>query len=553
VALALTVALVPGIVQGGAGPSGPIIVIKTRVGPSSVTADLTALIDDEFEAEGFAARPSSVESVLGGRLPRPGILDTGVTAADLMQPLTIGYDQWAHGLFADAERTIVPALQRLNRNSALLVTDTKNLDTIFKGYASLALSQDRLGKTQQSMASMTDLIRIFRSRPPSRTEFGPPGEILYYKAYRPLEAVGTGSLFVTTGNNHAVVYVDNQIRGIGKADVSDLIPGLHRVLVQVPSTAGLQYSVEVKAHEGTTLDVDWDVETSLSVTPTWIGYVLANEVERNQEAAYAGALARRWGTRGALVVLSTYEIQGQLALVGTLYRAGGTVLRGGVAALDRDRAEQIRKLARFLSDGTTSPGVKVIAQPKEAPAVIASSSRAPGRSTLPGLLVTGAGALTVATAGIVYVTSKADDFTQPTYDDKRTPAVQVMFGGSIVLGAGAFLYLRESQETGFFTAASLGAGVGCLVSGTALYVTREGLHSQGWQRPYYRPTGALGATLGISGLVLTGAGLWLWHRERSEHSAELSAEPDARHEPVGSAPVVLIDGSQAILSWAGRF
>jgi hypothetical protein len=40
-----------------------------------VTADLTALIDDEFEAEGFAARPSSVESVLGGRLPRPGILD----------------------------------------------------------------------------------------------------------------------------------------------------------------------------------------------------------------------------------------------------------------------------------------------------------------------------------------------------------------------------------------------------------------------------------------------------------------------------------------------
>ncbi len=73
------------------------------------------------------------------------------------------------------------------------------------------------------------------------------------------------------------------------------------------------------------------------------------------------------------------------------------------------------------------------------------------------------------------------------------------------------------------------------------------------KRPDYRPTGALGATLGISGLVLTGAGLWLWHRERSERSTELSSEPDARREPVGSAPVVRIDGSQVTLSWAGRF
>jgi hypothetical protein len=321
VLLALLVAVVPSLAHADADPASPIILIKTRMSPSSVSDELNTLIDDQFEAEGFAARPFSIEMLLNGRLPHPGILDAGVTAADLMQPLDIGYDQWAHGLFAQAEKTIVPALVNLNRNAALLVTDTKNLDTIFKGYAALALSQEKLGETRQSIASMTELIRIFRSRPPSRSEFGPPGEQLYNRVYRPLEAEGTGSLLITTGNSHAVIYVDNQIRGIGKAEVSDVIPGRHHLLVQVPSTAGLQFVQWVAAHESTTLDIDWDVETALSVTSTWVGYVLANEAERNREAALAGALARRWGTRGMIAVVSTYESQGQLALVGTVYRA----------------------------------------------------------------------------------------------------------------------------------------------------------------------------------------------------------------------------------------
>lgn len=552
VLLALVIATAPSHAHADADRASPIILIKTRMAASPISDELNTLIDDQFEAEGFAARPVSIETLLNGRLPHPGILDAGVTTADLMQPLDIGYDEWAHGLFAQAEKTLAPALVRLNRNSALLVTDTKNLDTIFKGYAAMALSQEKLGKTKQSVASMTQLIRIFRSRPPSRSEFGPPGEQLYNRVYRPLEAEGTGSLLITTGNSHAVIYVDNQIRGIGKAEVSDVIPGIHHILVQVPSTAGLQFVREVNAHETTTLDIDWDVETSLSVTPMWIGYVLANEAERNQEAAHAGALARRWGARGMLAVVSTYEMQGQLVLVGTLYRAGGAVMRSGLATLVGDRTEQVRKLARFLSDGTPSPGVKVIAQPKEAPEVIASSSSAPssGRTTWPGFAVTGAGALTVAVAGVVYAVLPADDHTQPTYDDKRTSAVVAMAGGSVVLGAGTYLYLRESQGVGFWPAALLGAGVTGLVSGPTYYFTREDPNTSGYVRKYYRGTGPLGVALGASGLVLTGAGLWLWHRE---HGAPDAGEQAARHGGTESAPIVSVDGNHATVGWAGSF
>jgi hypothetical protein len=196
--------------------------------------------------------------------------------------------------------------------------------------------------------------------------------------------------------------------------------------------------------------------------------------------------------------------------------------------------------------------VKVIAQPKEASAVIASSSssRSSGGSTLPGLMVTGAGVLTVAIAGVVYAVSPADDHTKPTYDDKRTPAIQVLSGGAVVMGAGAYLYMRESQGVGFWTAATLGAGVAGLVAGPALYFTRENPNSQGLVRPTYRGTGPLGVALGASGLALTGVGLWLWHREREEPDA---AGQGARQISATSAPVVSVDGTQATVGWAGSF
>jgi hypothetical protein len=267
----------------------PIIVLKGRVGLPGVneakgTDGIAAVIDEQFEAAGFASRPATIARILGGRLPRPGVLDRGLSAADLIRPIELGYSDWSKGLFADAVNKLVPAEEMLLRNPGLLVTDTKNQDSTFKGLVALSLSQMRINHPDDAARTMTETVRIFRTRPVSRGDWGRSAEEYWRNIARPVLAAGTGQLYVTTGNEQAVIYVDNQIRGIGKAAVADMVPGLHHVLVQVPSTAGLQYAVELKANENTNLDVKWGIENALTVTEPWIGFVFASEAERAREA-----------------------------------------------------------------------------------------------------------------------------------------------------------------------------------------------------------------------------------------------------------------------------
>src|SRR3954449_4450001 len=83
----------------GAPASEPIIVLNARVGASAPNEidQITPVLDDELEARGFAAKPATIARILGGRMPRPGILDPGLTVADIIHPIELGYDDWAQG------------------------------------------------------------------------------------------------------------------------------------------------------------------------------------------------------------------------------------------------------------------------------------------------------------------------------------------------------------------------------------------------------------------------------------------------------------------------
>lgn len=538
----------PGTAQAAPSAAARIVVLQSRVGElqSDAADDLTPILYEQLEAEGFAARPATIARVLGGQLPLPGILDVGLTSADIMHPVELGYKDWARGRFAEAESKLVPALARIYRNPALLVADTKNLDATFKALVALALSQSRLGKVSESTETMMELIRVFGSRPISRAEYGPPAEQLYQTVSRQALAAGRGQLFITTDNDHAVVFVDGQIRGIGKAAVADLIPGIHHVLVQVASTVGRQYKVDIKASEALILETVWEVDMSLAVTGPWIGLVFATEAERNQEAPFAGELARRWGGQGMVAVVSTIQLQGKPFLIGTLYRAGGTIVRGAATSLDGDRRALLRSLARYLADGTVSAGLNIIPHDRRdalpAQALRDSVRRSP---TWTSKLVAAAGGLTVAAGSVAYVVSEADDFTQPTYDDQRTPAVAVVLGGSAVLGTGIYLWLRESRSTSVLTAALVGAGAASMVAGCAMYLTDEDphRHRQDWQRKSFRDTATTGVVVGAAGVALASAGIWLLYREGNRTSSSLTA----------AGPAVSIDATHALLAWTGRF
>jgi hypothetical protein len=533
----------------GAPAAEPIIVLNARVGLLSPKATdlITPILSDELEAQGFAAKPTTIARILGGRMPRPGILDPGLTVADIIHPIELGYDDWAQGLFADAEKKLLPAIEQINRNPALLVTDTKNLDATFKGLVALALSQSKLGQTSQSADTMTTLIRVFRTRPISRAEYGPPAENLYRTVAKQVLAGGTGQLFVTAGNDQAVVFVDGQIRGVGKAAVADMIPGKHHVFIQVPATAGLQYEVDVRANEETDLNVKWEVDTALKVSAPWIGLVFATEAERGKEAIYAGELARRWGGQGMIAVVGTLELQGRPALIGTIYRAGGAMVRSAVTTLEGNRLASIRSLARFLGDGTVSPGVNVIPNDvkEPVPALAARASHRSSSATLPATLVAAAGVVTMGTAGAVYLAAHPDGSVT---EDRRTVAVQVVMGGSAVFGAGIYLWLRETRSTNRLTAAVLGAGTAATISGGVLFLTREEERSDAH---YYRNTAQSGLIMGTVGLAMVGGGLWLLHREGDVTAISSTSETTRKRR--GSSPILLAGSGRAVLGWAGSF
>jgi hypothetical protein len=301
--------------------------------------------------------------------------------------------------------------------------------------------------------------------------------------------------------------------------------------------------VDIKASEASILETQWEVDMALAVTDPWIGLVFTTEAERNQEARFAGKLARRWGGSGLVAVMSTMQLQGKLFLIGTLYRADGSILRGAATSLEGDRRALIRSLAKYLADGTVSPGLNIIDHDRSDAPPAQALRDSVRRSTWPSQLVTAVGGLTVAAGSVVYLVSEADDFTQPTYDDKRTPAVAVVLGGSAVLGAGVSFWLRQSRSTNVWTAALIGAGTASIVAGSAMYLTDEDLHYEGFQRKYYRDTASRGVIVGAAGIALTGAGLLLLRREGRRTSSARTA----------SAPVVSFGSAHALVTWTGRF
>jgi hypothetical protein len=305
--------------------------------------------------------------------------------------------------------------------------------------------------------------------------------------------------------------------------------------------------VEVRANEDTNLNVVWDVDTALKVTGPWIGLVFTTEAERGKEAMFAGELARRWGGQGVIAVVGTLELQGRPALIGTIYRAGGAMFRSAVTTLDGDRVTNIRSLAKYLADGTVSPALNVIPNGGKEPVGVlaARASLGPSTTTAPAKAVGAAGLIAITTGGLLYVTGHADGTVR---EDRKTAAVQVVVGGSVVLGAGTYLWLREARSTSRLTAAALGAGASAIIAGGTLFFTDEDERDDS---RYYRETERIGLIVGTAGLAMTGVGLWLLHREGDAPRTSGASEAARRHR--ASIPIIAAGPRHALLGWTGSF
>lgn len=496
----------------------PILVIESHTGerPPEV-APLIERLDDELEERGFAARPATILRLATG-LPRPGVLDTAVTAAKIALDVDNGYDLFTRGgkdAYRKAVAVLQPAIKALRRNPALVVLNTSNVDVMQKAYLTLALSQAYLGDADW-LFTMTEEIRMFPTRPFPLADYGPSDEKLYKKAYKQVQSMGRGRLVIASGNRQAVIFVEAQIRGVDKVSLADLVPGTYHVFIQIQGTPGRQYEVDVTAGDDAFLSAEAELDASLLATDSWIGFLFGSLADRAKEARFAGRFATRCSDRDLVGVVGTMRHNGRLMLTGSVYTTDGILLRGMAFDVLTAKPDSPRELAQLMAaGGVPTDGIVMLdgAAPTPTLRAEAKSPDAPWwRRSSPYFI--GGGAVMLASSA-AYLIAPKDDFTAPTYDDRRTPAVRVFIGGSVVFGVGAYFWVRRERSGGVLAAAAIGSGVAMTLSGALLIATDEDEHSQGYQRPTYRDTATMGVVLGAAGLASTALGAVLLYRDQS--------------------------------------
>lgn len=248
----------------------PILVFEAHVGPrTEEAARVLGPLRDALESHGFAARPESILKIAGGRAPRAGLMDAGITAATIAQRVDDGYVEYTQSNFAQAIETLNDAIKLIQRNPGAVAFDTSNAKMVFKAYVGLANSHARLGHAAEAVAAMTELIRMYPSVPVTRATYGPEADHIHRGVTKQIRAMGRGDLSITTGHPQAMIFVDNQLRGIGAARLGDMIPGLYRVFVQVPGSGGRQYEVEVRSDDESVLEIAWSVDSLLVIDESY--------------------------------------------------------------------------------------------------------------------------------------------------------------------------------------------------------------------------------------------------------------------------------------------
>jgi hypothetical protein len=329
--------------------------------------------------------------------------------------------------------------------------------------------------------------------------------------------------------------------------LGDLVVGTHYVLVQIPGTGGLQYVRTVQANRPTELDINWQAESQLHLDGTWAGFVFATELERQRGAVYAHDFARRFG--GAdVIILRTMLLDGRPYVVGTQYPADGGAPIGAFAPVDGGEA-LLRSLARYLYDGTMAAGLRVLPRTAgDAPSVALVGSRSDkARAWLP-IIGLGAGGVALGIGAAAYVRNPYDP-AKPAADDGRDPFVEIMLGGTAVLGGSVYLWTRESTSASRLSAALLGTGSTAIAAGAVLYLTKQ---DPGPDQPrYIRDSGSVGIGVGTAGLAIAGTGIWLLYRERGEGHSHIASGATARKRSIPQ--VVSVTAGRSFVGAVGTF
>lgn len=545
-------------------------------------ARIAPLIRTVFERHGFTTDPLVLAMIFREHAYRPGL------GAPYFAERLKRIAQRAEDLFWDENYLkVIEDLGNLiiamRQNPLTFAKEPKYREVALRALVFYALACSRQAKVLAAEATKADeaakferlrddtlaeIMRSFPSKIFTKKEFGDEGVKLLSDARGQVSRGGRGRISITTSDRDALIYLDEIAQGTAKADVDDLIPGVYRVLIVVPSGEAREYQVEVTANQISRFAEDWGIDSLLVLGSAYAGFKYRTEKDHALEATLVQTLAQAHTNASIAATITITYTRGRFGVTGTSYDAvTGQILQSGHVELTGSPPNDtmINRLAECLIAAvgeTCAEGVLPVSHPEftppppppppkpddspflpvpEAPpSVTARKDDSPGaaRSWPKWLSAGGSAALVV---GGAYLVNKGRHQCGLPGSDCQIPLSYAVGGyaaldAAVALGAMSvyWFYAKDLRPEKAPARWLVIGGSAALAAGAVVYAFDQ---DPSPTKRYYWDTAPTGVALGALGLASIGVGAWCW--TRSAHSA-----------PV---PTVSVTSSQAMLEWSGSF
>lgn len=362
-----------GSATAAAEPAGLVLEVHGESRPHGAS-EILAPVLAELEGRGFAARADARE-MIEARVSRPG--SSGAVSIDaLRERITAGYRRFIDGKVAAAVLDLRHALGVIRANPAVMVLHQPMQSFHLRALVGLALGERRLGREREAAAVMAELVRTFPGAEISSREYGPEAVELYNDVQARLRREGSGRLVVETGDQSAVIFVNESFRGVVRVDLS-LPAGNYRVCIQRGKVVGRVHDVAIERDRESRLVVDSGLDAAVR-SESWTGLSVDSDARAIE---YGAALGRAVGVTQVVLLAIRSGGEGP-QLVGTVVSVRDRrALRQASLSLSPPPSEPARAaLGRFLSGGDPTDDLEVSIQDgrpgvAEAPAAAEESGR----------------------------------------------------------------------------------------------------------------------------------------------------------------------------------
>lgn len=534
-------------------------------------ARIVPLIRSVFDRHGFTSDPQVLAMFFREHAHRPGLVAPRFADA-LKRAALRAEDDFSEEKYQKMIEDLGNLIVAMRQNAQIFTREPKYREFALHVLVFYALACGRQARVLVDKSddaaklerlrddTMAEVIRSFPSKIITSKSFGDEGGQLFLRVRDRINQAGRGRVSIESDPD-AVIYINETAQGTGKVDVGDLVPGIYRVLIQMPTGEARQYEIEVVANQVARLVIDWSVD-SLLVLDTWAGFKYPSEKEHAREAALVHLLAQTHTNASITATVTVTHARSHLAVTGTSYETrSGKILHSGRVELTGSPSNDtmLNRLADCLVNDLCAEGVLPVGHPEYTPpppepkveetppvappveVTVATTSPAPAvvRSHRGWAKWVAAGSSAILLAGGAYVADRSYtvcDLARPGSCTTRAYDVggYAALDTGVALGALSLYWFFDLGPEQLPARWLIGGGVAALAAGVGLYAIDQ---DPGPDALHYRDSAPPGIAVGMLGLASIGVGVWCWTRDA--HAS--------------SAPIMSLSSSRAVVGWRGEF